>query len=100
MPDYAEDRRWSDKFIPRIKEIVGPLAMGIAPDANDHHEATDLMVIDAHDMRIAARMRKYGFFDQFGHEVTIRLNRTNGSETEFLKIIKGFGRWFFYGHAN
>jgi hypothetical protein len=100
MTDYSADRKWSDKFIPMIKQIVGPLAMGVAPNENDTKENTDLMVLDAHDMRVACRMRTHGYFRQFGHEVTIRLDRKSGAETEFLKLIKGFGRWFFYGHAN
>jgi hypothetical protein len=101
MPDYAFDRPWSDRFLPRIAQIVGPLMLGAAPNYNDMRENTDLMVLDAHDnIRVAARVRRFGYFAGFGHDVTFRHARASGAETEFRKLVNGFGRYFFYGHAN
>ena len=101
MPDYAFDRRWSDRFLPQIAQIVGPLMLGAAPTYHDQRENTDLMVLDAHEnIRVAARVRKFGYFAGFGHDVTFRHARANGAETEFAKLVNGFGRYFFYGHAN
>lgn len=101
MADYYGDRRWSDRFLPRIVQIVGPLMLGTAPTYQDQRENTDLMVLDAQEnIRVAARVRKHGYFPGFGHDVTFRHARANGAETEFAKVVNGFGRYFFYGHSN
>jgi hypothetical protein len=51
---YAEDRQWSDRFIPEIKRIVGPYLLTTTPDEIDCSQAADLMVFTARDMRLAA----------------------------------------------
>lgn len=100
MSGYRADRQWSDRFIPQIKSIVGPLLLDAAPFELDAKEATDLMVFRARDMRIAARIRRHGFFDNYGNEFTIRARRDSGAETELSKIVNGWGDWLFYGHAD
>lgn len=96
---YQESREWSDKYIPQIKEIVGPLLMVAAPDEIDVEEATDLIVLRARDMRIAARVRQRLYFERYPHEFTIRSRCASGSKTELQKITDGFGDWMFYGCA-
>lgn len=99
MSDYTTDRQWSDRFIPAIKRIVGPLLLEPADFGRDASEATDLIVLTARDMRIAARIRRLGYADKFGCEFTIRAQRDSGAETELSKIVNGWGDWLFYGHA-
>jgi hypothetical protein len=98
MPDYIEDRKYSDKFIPKIKQIVGPLLLNETDFEIDAKEATDLIVLYAKDMRIAARIRRPGFAERYGNQITIRAHRDSGAETELLKIVNGWGDWMFYGH--
>lgn len=103
---YTENRAWSDRYIPAIKTIVGPFLIDPAPLELDWREATDLIVLNARDMRIAARLRKpdiltlsrqkdWGWEWQF----TIRLRVKTGAPTELQKIIDGFGDWMFYAHV-
>ena len=96
---YTNDRAWSDQFIPRIKRIVGPLLLEPAPLEEDCAHATDLIVLNARDRRIACRMRRVGFALRFPNDFTVRSQRDNGAETELSKMVNGFGDWFFYGHA-
>lgn len=63
-------------------------------------EATDLVVLQARDKRIACRVRRPGYDKKYKYEFTIRYLRENGAETEYSKIINGFGNWLFYGHSN
>lgn len=96
--DYQLDRIWSDKYLPLVRQIVGPLLLVPAPLENDVSEATDLIILKARDMRIAVRLRRPGYL-KYGNQFTFRLNRKSGAETEWSKIRKGFGDWFFYGHT-
>lgn len=100
MADYLTDRQWSDRFIPTIKRIVGPHLLEPADFARDASEATDLIVLTARDMRIAARIRRPGYAERYGHEFTIRARRDTGAETELSKVVDGWGDWLFYGHAS
>ena len=100
MASYQTDREISDRFIAQIKHFVGPLLLEPASLELDAKEATDLIVLRARDMRIAARIRRNGFYDNFGSQFTIRASRDSGAETELSKIINGWGHWFFYGHLN
>ena len=98
MSSYAHNREWSDKFIPAIKMIVGPLLMSVTPEEIDCEQAADLMVFTARDMKIAARVRRPGFADRYPYEFTIRAKLDSGAETELSKIVNGWGDWLFYGH--
>lgn len=97
---YAADRAWSDQYIPRIRTIIGAHLVVAAPVENDIKQATDLMLFKARDMRVAARLRRPGYADQYPYEFTIRSHRDSGAETELSKMIDGFGDWMFYGHAS
>lgn len=98
--NYERDRAWSDQFIPQIKSIVGAHLLQAAPDALDMRQATDLLMLDGKDMRIAARVRRPGYAERFPHQFTIRSSLPSGGETELAKIVNGHGDWMFYGHAN
>jgi hypothetical protein len=96
---YARDREWSDRYIPAISTIVGPRLLVPAPFEVDAKQATDLIVLRARDMTIAARVRRHGFADRYPYEFTIRSRRDNGTKTELSKIVDGWADWMFYGHA-
>jgi len=100
MNCYARNRRWSDQYLPEIKRIVGSHLLREAPNALDMREATDLMVFDAKDTRIAARVRRPGYADLYPNQFTIRAEAAYGGQTELSKIVNGKGDWMFYGHAD
>jgi len=97
---YATDRAWSETLVPQVKFLVGPHLLEAAPFDIDQSEATDLIVLRARDMRIAVRIRRFGYFPRYGSQFTIRCRRESGAKTELAKIVEGFGDWLFYGHAN
>ena len=97
---YDIDRRWSDAFIPAIKNIVGPLLLEESSFEVDTQQAADLIVLNAKDKTIACRVRRCGYEDKYGNEFTIRAKRDSGAKTELEKIVDGFGDWMFYGHAH
>lgn len=99
MSGYAADKAWSDRFIPAICEVVGPLLLKPAPLTVDQREATDLIVLEAQDMRIAARVRKHCYLSRWPDQFTIRSRRDSGAETELRKVIGGWADWMFYGFA-
>jgi hypothetical protein len=96
---YAENRNWSDQFIPQIRQIIGPHLLEPAALDLDCKQNTDLIVLTARDMRIACRVRKPGYFEKYMHDFTIRSGVPSGAKTEFQKVIEGWGDWMFYGHA-
>ena len=97
---YAQDRKWSDAFIPAIKQVVGPLLLEESSFEVDTQQAADWVVMNARDKTIACRVRRAGYADRYGYEFTIRSARDNGAKTELEKIVDGFGDWMFYGHAH
>lgn len=99
MSAYANDRQWSDQFIPAIRQIVGPHLLVESPMEVDCKQAADLIVLRARDMTIAARVRRAGYADRYPHEFTVRSRRDSGAKTEMAKLIDGWADWMFYGHA-
>lgn len=97
---YLTNRNWSDRFLPEISTIVGSHLLKQAPALLDMTQATDLLMLDAKDMRIAARVRRPGFAARFPHQFTIRSRIPSGGETELSKIINGAGDLMFYGHSD
>jgi len=96
---YANDRQWSDQFIPAITQIVGPRLLIPAPFDIDAKHAADLITLTARDITIACRVRRHGYLDKYGWEFTMRCYRASGAKTELEKITDGFGHWMFYAHA-
>ncbi len=86
--------------MPEIKQLVGGYLLETASDPFDHFQATDLMMLDARDMRVAARVRRPGYASRFPHQFTIRSQVASGAQTELAKIVNGKGDWMFYGHSN
>ena len=99
MGDYSDDRKWSDRFLPAIKQIIGPLLLIESPNEVDCKQAADLITIQDQNVMIACRVRRSTYAKQYGREFTIRSHRDSGQTTELSKIIDGFGDWMFYGYA-
>jgi len=92
---YLKDRKWSDRFIPEIKKIVGPLLLVESPDLIDMKEASDLILLRAKNLMVACRVRRPGYLEKFPN----RAKRDSGADTELKKITDGFADWMFYGHS-
>ena len=99
FPDWQDDKRWSDQFNPEIKRICGENLIAVAPEEEDCRHNTDLMVLQMKPMRIACRVRRYGYFEKYPYEITLRAKRASGAPTEFSKILAGWGDYLFYGFA-
>ena len=97
---YRDDRAWSDKYLPQVRNIIGPKLLVTAPMEEDTKQSTDLLVLTARDMRIGVRIRRPGFAERYPSQFTLRSSRDSGAETELSKIVNGWGDWFFYGHAS
>ena len=100
MSEWKQQKRWSDKFLPEIKRILGEYLIAEPPVEDDMERNTDLMVLRLDAVRIACRVRKYEYLKNYGHQFTIRYKTRNGNKTELTKIIEGWGNYFFYGFAN
>ena len=100
MANWENDKRWSDKFLPEIKMILGLHLIGEPPIEEDCERNTDLIVLKMEPVRIACRIRKYKYFIDYPHDITIRSSRPSGTKTELTKIIEGWGNYFFYGFSN
>lgn len=100
MPGWQADKRWSDRFLPEIKAILGVHLIGEPPAEEDAERNTDLMVLRMDAVRIGCRIRKHKYIARYGDEFTIRAGRPSGAKTELTKIIEGWGRYFFYGFCD
>ncbi len=100
MNGWKQDKRWSDKFLPEIKSILGMHLISEPPIEEDAEHNTDLMVLKLDSIRIGCRIRKNQYLDGYGNEFTIRSGRPSGVKTELTKIIEGWGDYFFYGFCN
>ena len=97
---WRDDKRWSDRFLPEIKSILGIYLIAEPPIEEDAERNTDLMVLKLDAVRIGCRIRKYQYLRPYGHQFTIRAGRPSGAKTELTKIIEGWGNYFFYGFAD
>lgn len=95
---FTERRNWSQQFIPELSKIVGPFLLRPTTYHHDAKEATDLIMLNARDLRIACRVRREGYADRYPHDFTIRASNDTQYPTELEKIIKGFGDWMIYAH--
>ncbi|MFN3662809.1 hypothetical protein [Yoonia sp.] len=100
MNSYSVNRPCSDRILPEIRSLVGGHLLEVAADPFDMLQATDLMMLDARDIRVAARVRRPGYGNRYPNEFTIRSRVPSGAETVLSKIVNGAGDWLFYGHAN
>lgn len=99
MNGWKEDKAWSDKLLPEIKQILGLYLIGEAPECEDCERNTDLIVLKMEPVRIACRIRRYRYFSSYPDDITIRAERPSGMKSELTKIIEGWGNYFFYGFA-
>lgn len=99
MSDYLANREWSDKYIPAIRNIVGPHLLCESSLEVDRNQAADLVVLKARDITIACRMRRPGYATRYPYDITIRSRLPSGAKTEISKIFDGWADWMFYGHA-
>ena len=97
---YQQEREWSDQFIPQIRQIVGPYLLEPAPFVEDALRATDLIILNARDKRIACRVRRHSYLSEYSGQFTIRSQSRGGSKTELQKITDGWGDWMFYSFAD
>jgi hypothetical protein len=96
MIEFHANSAFSDRFMPAVHKIVGPLLCVRATREQDCREATDL-VVPARS--IAVRVRRWPILDErWLDEFTIRGSSESGAATEIHKIIRGRGDWLFYGH--
>jgi hypothetical protein len=98
--NWTADKRWSDTFLPQIKQILGLYLIGEPPIEEDAERNTDLIVLKMEPVRIACRVRKYYALNHWPDEFTIRECRPSGTKTELAKIIEGWGDYIFYGFSN
>lgn len=94
MNTYAQNRIWSDIYLDSIRQIVGPLLLVTSSAYQDTQEVSDL-VADA--KRIACRVRRGKYREEYLHEFTIR---TSGITSEMDKIRQGYGDWMLYAHSS
>lgn len=100
VADWQADKRWSDRFLPEIKAILGTHLIAEPPIEEDAERNTDLMVLRMDAVRVACRVRKHNYVSRYGHEFTIRSGRPSGVKTEITKIIEGWGDYLFYGFCD
>lgn len=100
MSSYSKARRTeSDRFLPRIKQIVGPYLLEESSFEVDTRQATDLVVLRAQGLAIACRVRTPGYYEKYPYDFTVRSELHTGAQTELSKIYDGWADWMFYGHA-
>jgi len=97
---WTDDKRWSDRFLPEIKGILGRELIYAAPLEEDACRNTDLIVLKFDSVRIACRVRRPGYATDYANQFTIRCSRPSGTTTELEKIVAGWGDYFFYGFSD
>lgn len=98
--DWKLDKKWSDKYLPQIKRILGETFIGEPSVEEDQERNTDLIVLNMTGLRFACRIRKEHYFKDYSGEFTIRSHRPSAKKTELEKILEGWGDFMFYGFAN
>jgi hypothetical protein len=92
--------QWAQRYLPAAKRILGEILIQEAPEADDLHSNTDLLIVRADIRRIAVRVRRYGYLERYGNDITIRSSLPSGAETEWDKILRGLGDVFLYAFAS
>jgi len=87
----------SKKFESEVIKRLAPLLIVVPPIEEDLHRNTDLWLA-CKKKRIAYRIRNHAAFSY--DDFTIRYKTTHGHNSEYSKILMGFGEWLFYGIAN
>jgi len=100
VANFAADMARSRTYMPALKRIVGEHLIGEAPAVEDKQHNTDLIVLKLDAVRVACRIRRFGYFDKYHGEFTIRSGRPSGVKTELAKLLEGWGDYFLYGFAD
>jgi len=103
-PTVETDIDFSNHFISEIKSIIVQSRLideilVVAPPYEDMKHNTDLIVLEANQLRFVCRVRRPEMLEKYGKEFTIRYARSNEAKTEFQKIIEGWGSYIFYGFS-
>ena len=97
---WESEKRWSDKFIPIIKPILGTNFIVESSIEEDRDHNTDLHILNMGAIRFGCRIRRYTWYANYKNEFTIRAILPSGQKTELEKILEGWGDYIFYGFAN
>ena len=97
---YETDKRWSDRFLPEIKSILGGVLLTEGSFEEDAKRNSDLLVLHMQAVRIGCRVRRYPYFLKYPNDFTIRTVRKSGNMTELAKVLSGWGDYFFYGFSD
>lgn len=100
LSNWEKDKKWSDKFIPEIKQVLSDVFIDAAPEYEDQRHNTDLMVLMFNPVRIACRIRTYQYYINYPNDITIRKDRPSNADTEMVKLMSGYGDYMFYGFSN
>lgn len=100
MPDWVNDKAWSDRYLLAVKRILGEHLIGPPPKEEDELRNTDLIVLRMEAVRIGVRIRRQEYHEEYGGEFTMWCGRPRGTKTELRKIIEGWGQYFFYGFGD
>jgi len=106
MDSYQKDRNWSDTYESQIREILKfnahhILDIDVASFEQDVNNSTDYTIkFKGGDIAVRIRRPEYSKPGHIYRDLTIRALRDSGSETEFSKIRKGFGKFYLYGWTN
>lgn len=98
--NWQADKKESDRYIPHIKSLLGGFLIGEPPVEEDQERNTDLMVLKMEAVRVGCRIRTLDYLNRYPDDITIRMSRPSGNQTEMAKIIEGWGQYFFYGFGN
>lgn len=96
---FDSDFSFSRRYLRHMKGIVGANLIGEAPEEEDRHRNTDLIVLRLETIRVACRARQHHYLADYRDEFTIRQSRPSGVDSELLKIMKGWGDYLLYGFA-
>lgn len=98
MTAWHDSKKESDQFLDEIKMIIGRTFISEPErEEEDSLRNTDLIVFKMEAIRVACRVRKMKYYDDYGDEFTIRSKRPSGNKTELTKILEGWGDYLFYG---
>jgi hypothetical protein len=102
-PGYEGVRRdwsWSDRFLPRVRELVGAFLLVPSGLGDDRLRATDLRSLRMEPVTVGCRVIRPqpSVPDAHGH-FTVRCDRPGGQPGELTKILNGYCDYFFYGYS-
>src|SRR5262245_33290053 len=101
--DVRFDFDWQHRYATAWKRVLGEVLITEASFEEDTQHNTDLIVLRLAAVRVAIRTRRYAELHAYHDredQVTIRVSRPTGYDTELVKLMEGFGDVFGYGFAS